>query len=117
MPQGKFTALLAAALCLFAVRLAWADTMRCGNKLIEVGESMAAVKAFCGAPASVQRGFTENSTVTRIGDRRFGVAHSSGEALPVQTWTYNRGPNKFMMSLRFVNGKLVAIKTLTERGY
>lgn len=91
---------LLAALCLLGVRYAWADTMRCGNRLIEVGDSMTSVQALCGAPASVQQ----------------GVKASGTAEVPVETWTYNRGPNQFLVNVRFVNGQVVEIKTLRQYG-
>ncbi len=96
----RLQACLPAALCLIAARHAWADTMRCGNRLIEVGDSMAAVQALCGAPATVQQ----------------GVKASGTAEVPVETWTYNRGPNQLLVNIRFVNGQVVEIKTLHQYG-
>jgi hypothetical protein len=88
--------------------------MRCGNKLIEVGEPMAGVLALCGSPADVQHSVVVNATSTAgaVGSTRSTV----GTEVPVETWTYNRGPNKLMVSIRFVNGKVVSIDTLNEYG-
>jgi hypothetical protein len=36
--------------------------------------------------------------------------------VPVETWTYNLGPQKLMRQLRFEDGVLVWIRTL-EHGY
>ena len=96
---------------------AWADSMRCGHRLVVDGQSMAAVRAFCGRPADVQRSVMVRATTTRVGDRAVSQSHTVGSEVPVETWTYNRGPNKLMMSIRFVNGKVVAIRTLQEYGY
>jgi hypothetical protein len=74
--------------------------MRCGNGLIEVGDSMAAVKALCGAPAAVQQGLKAGATTE----------------VPVETWTYNRGPSQLLVNIRFVNGQVVEIKTLHQYG-
>lgn len=100
MRHVKSKAWLSAVLCLIAAHYAWADTMRCGNKLIQRGDSIVTVKALCGAPASVQNGVAEIGT----------------NEVPVETWTYNRGPDQFMVSVRFVDGKVVAITTLHEYG-
>jgi len=87
--------------------------MRCGNSVIEVGESIADVRAHCGNPADVQHSAVVNATTTRAG----GDTHSTVAAeVPVETWTYNRGPNQLMVSIRFVDGKVVAINTLHEYG-
>ncbi len=88
--------------------------MRCGNGLIEVGEPMATVQALCGSPAEVQHSFVVNETTAAVG----GDGKSTvGAEIPVETWTYNRGPNQLMVSIRFVNGKVVEIDTLHEYGH
>jgi len=105
---------LPGALCLIAAHHAWGDTMRCGNGLIEVGESSATVQALCGSPADVERSVIVKGTVTATGGDSRSIA---GTEIPVETWTYNRGPNQLMVSIRFVNGKVVAIDTLHQYGH
>lgn len=100
MRHVKSNVCLAAGLCLMAAHYAWGDTMRCGNRLIQRGDSIVTVKALCGDPASVENGVAEIGT----------------NEVPAETWTYNRGPDQFMVSIRFVNGKVVAITTLHEYG-
>ena len=91
--------------------------MRCGNKLIVVGDAMSAVRAYCGRPAQVQHSVEVSATTNRVGDRGVSQSHTTGAAVPVQTWTYNRGPRKLLMSVRFVDGRVVATATLHEYGY
>jgi hypothetical protein len=100
-------------LCLLAAQQVWGDAMRCGDKLIQVGESMAGVKANCGGPTDVQHSTVVSASTTGIGA---GTRSTSGAEIPVETWTYNRGPDQFMMSIRFMDGKVVAIETLHEYG-
>jgi hypothetical protein len=71
-------------------RHAWGDARRCGSKLIENGDSIAAVKMLCGAPTLLERSFTVNRA-------------------PVETWTYNRGPDQFLVRIRFVENSDVVI--------
>ena len=71
--------------------------MRCGNKLVEKGDSVVTVKALCGAPASVEQSYTPNY-------------------VPMEIWTYNRGPQQFLVTIRFINGTVVEIKTLHQYG-
>ncbi len=89
--------------------------MRCGDGLIEVGESMATVRALCGSPAGVQHSVAVNATSTAGAGG--GTRNTVGAEVPVETWTYNRGPNQLMVSIRFVDGKVVAIDTLHEYGH
>jgi hypothetical protein len=105
---------LPSILCLVAAQHVWGDTMRCGDKLIEVGDSMAGVQATCGTPADVQRSTAVSATTTGVGD---GTRSITGAEVPVETWTYNLGPNQLMVSVRFMNGKVVAIDTLHEYGH
>ena len=97
MRHLKSTACLSAALCLIVAQHAWGDTMRCGSKLIESGDSIVTVKRLCGAPTLVEHSFTVNRA-------------------PVETWTYNRGPNQFLVRIRFVDGTVAAVETLHEYG-
>lgn len=90
-------ACLSAVLCLVLAHQARADTMRCGDKLIQNGDSVVTLKALCGAPASVEQSFTPNN-------------------VPMEIWTYNRGPQQFLVTVRVINGTVVAIKTLHQYG-
>lgn len=90
-------ACLSAALCLIVTQYAWGNALRCGSKLIEDGDSIVTVKMLCGAPTLVERSFTVNTA-------------------PVETWTYNRGPDQFLVRIRFVDGTVVAVETLHEYG-
>lgn len=98
MHHRKSKACLSAAICLIVAQYAWANAMRCGGKLIEKGDSILTVKTLCGKPTLVERSFTVNRA-------------------PVQTWTYNRGPEQFLVRIRFVDGTVVAVKTLHEYGH
>lgn len=91
--------------------------MRCGNKLITIGDSMAAVRVFCGRPAVEQHSVKVSATTQRGGGREVSQSHTVGAAVPVATWTYNRGPTKLLVTIRFVDGSVVAVKTLHEYGY
>lgn len=112
MRYQKLRPWLSAALGIIATQYAWGDTMRCGNKLIVPGDSMAAVRAYCGRPTVVQSGLQATANTVRVGSQ----SHTVGAEVPVETWTYNRGPNKLMMRIRFVDGTVVTIRTLSEYG-
>lgn len=53
MRHPKFRACIPAAFLLIAVPHAWADTMRCGTRIIQKGDPMPIMKALCGVPTSV----------------------------------------------------------------
>jgi hypothetical protein len=69
---------------------------------------------FCGSPADVQHSVLVNGTTVRSGD---GTRNTVGAEVPVETWTYNRGPNQLTVRIRFQDGKVVAIETLHEYGH
>jgi Protein of unknown function (DUF2845) len=106
-------ACLFSAFCLIGAHHAWADTMRCGDRLIVKGDPMATVQALCGPATVVQQGVKESATTVGDGSQ----SHTVGAAVPVETWTYDRGPNTFMVNIRFVDGTVVAITTLHEYGH
>jgi len=100
-----------AALLLLAASPAFA-TMRCGSKLITEGSTRSEVAAKCGEPYEV---ITLRSVFRRpvIWDRGrpFFVGESYIE-VPVESWIYNLGPNKFMRKVIFEAGYVVEIETL-----
>jgi hypothetical protein len=78
---------------------------------------MAAVRAYCVRPAAIQHSVIVSATTHRVGGREVSQSHTVGAAVPVETWTYSRGPKKLLVTIRFVDGSVVAVKTLSEYGY
>ena len=68
-----------------------ADSLRCGQRIINVGERMGEVLLKCGPPTFRDRFYS---------DARY-----------VEEWTYNLGPHDFIRVLTFVDGVLRAIYT------
>jgi len=76
----------------------------CGRWLIEVGDTKPEVILRCGNPSWTEEWEEELfERIDRDVVRRIFIH--------VDEWTYNLGPNRFMRTLRFRNGKLVDIKT------
>lgn len=101
--------LLTAALCLSGP--AGADSMRCGTKLMTDGDPLDKVEALCGPPTSVER----REILRPYYSYRGAPIHSSYE-VSVEIWTYNFGPHKLMYRLRFEDGLLIDVDTLSH-GY
>jgi hypothetical protein len=104
-------------MCLLAAALAFAgpaaaDSMRCGSKLLTDGDPLDKVEALCGPPASIER----REILRPYGYHRGMTIHSSYE-VSVEIWTYNFGPHKLMYRLRFEDGLLVDVDTLTHGYY
>ena len=109
--------LTAAAMLIGASNRAHAgEALRCGGKAIVQGTSDVVVRRFCGDP----EGISYSSILRRVSFTRHGQSHyyygNPEVELPVETWTYNFGPNKLMHRLRFVDGILEEIQAL-EYGY
>ena len=77
------------------------DFLRCGSKLVGVGDSKAKVFIICKKPD-----FTEKFSKT--------IKTNSNTTVTVEweIWTYNFGPSRFMQEVTFENGKLIKIKEL-----
>ena len=96
---------------------AFADSMRCGDKLVYSGDSTYTVRTKCGEPDdAVHR--TEVRTVSHevsapCEDRQSRAKCSRTVETSVEViiddWTYDFGSNRFIQYLRFENGKLLRI--------
>jgi Protein of unknown function (DUF2845) len=90
---------------------AFADTrsFRCGNDLVNVGDSKTSALLKCGQPVA-KDAFCKpvvNQPGGGTGKRSPVVVNAGCEA--VDEWTYNPGYGQFMTTLRFESGKLVSI--------
>ncbi|HEX9707872.1 MAG TPA: DUF2845 domain-containing protein [Steroidobacteraceae bacterium] len=113
--QRKIVATLALSAALLWAGPAAADSFRCGTKLMSDGDSTDKVEALCGPPTSIQR----RQILQRPVYYHHGRPYYSGYGLSevtVEYWTYNLGPNKLMRRLRFEDGLLVDVETLSH-GY
>lgn len=106
-PSMTIVLLLATA----APSVAFADAMRCGSRLVTVGDTRAAVRNLCGAPNDIET----RSIVRRPTYELNGRVIYYGEGyveVPVEVWTYNFGPYKLIRRVRFVDGRVDDIETL-----
>ncbi|MDY6947233.1 MAG: DUF2845 domain-containing protein [Pseudomonadota bacterium] len=90
---------------------AHADGLRCGGRLLRDGDSRAEVRAFCGEPVDVQTRTILRRPFYTAGGRLLYLGDGLTE-IPVETWTYNFGPNKLMRRVRFVDGIVEEVETL-----
>lgn len=91
--------------------LAHADVMRCAGKLVRQGDSNVLLRKYCGDPVDIQYRSILRRPTYQVGGRIV----SFGDALvdvPVETWTYNFGPNKLMRRVRLIDGVVSEIETL-----
>jgi hypothetical protein len=95
--RSALPALILVAAAATAVR---ADTLRCGSRLVEPGESAAAVLAQCGEP-STKEVITEpvRARTPAGGTRVIGTTQK-------EIWRYERGSGSFPAILTFEEGVL-----------
>jgi hypothetical protein len=74
------------------------ETLRCGNKIVETGMTMAEVESYCGKPSSVM---VEEQDI-RSGNRVVGTTQ-------LHYWTYDRASGQNAAILEFDQEKLLSI--------
>ena len=105
-----------------------ADNMRCGTKLVSIGDSKAEVLLKCGEPMLQETiAFKEQTEYGELAQKyplllKHGLLKKNSDGvviggrkstvtLPVDQWTYNLGKGRFLRMLLFEGGKLVAIES------
>ena len=101
----------------------YAIGLRCGKRLITVGDTKLKVMSLCGVPD-----FTEEWEEERImRDFHSSIYYKNDyewnrepflvkTVVKIEEWYYNFGPTRLTHYLRFRNGELIKI-TMGERGY
>jgi len=95
-----------------------ASDLRCGSKLISIGDYKYDVLRKCGDPVNVEtweemRIRRDLILSTPISPNQEILLRSplAKEYVTIEEWQYNLGRNQFMRYLRFENGKLTKIVT------
>ena len=104
-------AFLATVLFGMAAPAAFADSMRCGSKLVSAEDTREQVRAKCGEATDVQHSSIWRVPTVWIHGRLYRAGNDLVE-VPVELWTYNFGPHKFMRRVRFEDGLVVEVETL-----
>jgi hypothetical protein len=115
MEVGKREALLACAGArAFAAPVAAEDSMRCGSRLVSVGDGKDKVRTLCGEPTDV----SVTGVVRRAPRHEYGYGYNRYNyygpgfvEMVVEVWTYNLGSHKLLRKLRFVGDELDDIQT------
>lgn len=89
-----------------------ADSMRCGSKLMTDGDPTDKVLAYCGEPTSVERREILRPYYFYRGSLPIYGSHE----VSVELWTYNFGSHRLMYRVKFEDGLLVDVDTLSH-GY
>lgn len=93
---------------------AFADSMRCGSRIVKDGDTMEKVIDVCGEPSKQERTWIQRMPQYQLGSQYYSFPGT--EDVPVDLWTYDFGRNKLLQRVRFIDGIVVSIVTLTERG-
>ena len=99
---------------------AGAASLRCGVRLITIGDYKDRILSECGEPDHVQvweeervygfryhpryYGVDDNYEYVYPGDRSGGQPYRIRKLVIVEEWTYNHGPTRFLDHLRLENG-------------
>lgn len=81
------------------------SSLRCGSRLILIGETKVDVAVKCGPPLYQQH----------VGEKIVRTPYGY-DKMVVEEWIYNFGPTDFVHTLRFEGGRLAEIHR-GERGY
>lgn len=100
--------------------LAYAASLRCGARLITVGDYKDRILSECGEPDHVQvweeervygfrhhplyYGVYDNYEYVHPDERSGDTAYRIRKLVIVEEWTYNHGPTRFLDHLRLENG-------------
>lgn len=96
-----------------------ADTMRCGSRLIVVGDPADKLLAECGSPTSVDEWEEERVYHFEIPPppdqyrtfEQYERGYRVRKFVKVELWTYNKGPSRFIEYVRIENGRVMKFET------
>ena len=91
------------------------DSLRCGSRLVEVGDTPQEVRELCGAPAHI---YTEerypDAWISRYEYDPYGrprLPYLVQGPVHYERWTYDFGTNRLPYYLHFENGRLDRIES------
>jgi hypothetical protein len=85
--------------------------LRCGNHLVNEGDTAGELAARCGPPTDVDRRTVLRPAIIWRAGRPIQVPGGDIE-VSLEIWTYNFGPNKLMRQIRVEDGRVRTIETL-----
>ena len=100
--------------------------LRCGQALVDLGDSKEDVIEKCGDPESMETHIEIRGVADRFGARtrvspetsiNFGQQHYTEIEVVVEEWIYDFGRRRFRNYLRFENGRLTEINDLGKGHY
>jgi hypothetical protein len=113
IPSTRLAVLACVALLLLPCRT-HADSMRCGSRIVKDGDTMEKVLDVCGEPAKQERTWIQRAPQYELDGHYYSFPGT--EEVPADVWTYDFGRNKLKQRVRFIDGMVDSIVTLTEKG-
>ena len=101
---------LLAFLVILALSMGEAYALRCGNKLVSEGDTKIELLQKCGEPTYITH--RKERFPIRFYDYHLNDHRLSYEIVYVEEWIYNFGPNRFMQSIIFRDGRISKIESL-----
>ncbi len=86
-----------------------ANALSCRHGYVSAGATMQEVLSKCGEPADSESWEDARVASAPVYNSRYGF-YALMVYVPMDTWIYNFGPNKFIQVLIFERGKLVKIQ-------
>jgi hypothetical protein len=103
--------LILIATALAAPLAARADALRCGSRIVVVGDTRGQLQAICGDPVDVTSHRVLQQPVYYLHGHRYFLSSGLIEIV-VEEWTYNFGPLKLMRRVRIEDGIITDMETL-----
>lgn len=94
----------------FATFNAHADSLRCKDELVLIGDSKGSIFGKCGEPMLKDSFCKPSETVTPCPDGKGGNVTVAPPCETLDEWTYNPGSGQFYTTLQFERGTLKSIK-------
>ncbi len=121
--SAELTLAIAVSIVSIGAGLAVADSLRCGNRVVSVGDSRNRVRTLCGEPDDVVRRTDTRSLIRKVPDP--GCLTGAGQQpctavetytrdIPIEQWTYNPGAGRLLKHLFFEEGALQRVETGTH---
>lgn len=110
----RVTIFLLIALFLFLQNaVAYAEVFRCGNNIVNVGDSTYKVHRLCGAPTSKEIvGAIEKGTATeQYVDDYTRQTNYDAARMKIEKWEYNKGYGDYIYILTFEGGILKKVES------
>jgi hypothetical protein len=85
------------------------DSLRCGSRLVTTGDRDISVRETCGEPYYSERWIERHS-------ERTGPETAVSRDISFEDWFLDHGPERFLVRLRFREGRLHDVARLTQRG-